>query len=68
MPKYNRSVGPRYDTPTDGISRKVFDRYKDQQVRKHVQVMQRIQEIERQLLGSSIPASEAEKEKKEKQD
>ncbi len=56
--------GPRYDTPTDGISRKLFDRYKDQMVRKHVQVMQRIQELERELLGVGASLKEI----KEKQD
>ncbi len=29
-------LSPRWDTPTDGISRKVFDRYKDASVRRYV--------------------------------
>ncbi len=36
-----------YDTPTDGISKKVFDRYKDQQVRRHVQTMEAIRLLEK---------------------
>ncbi len=38
-----------YDTPTDGISKKVFDRYKDGQVRRHVQTMERIQQLEAEV-------------------
>ncbi len=44
-----RARGGLYDTPTDGISRKVFDRYKDQQATKYLRVMERIRELENLL-------------------
>ncbi len=44
MSKYSRKGG-LYDTPTDGISKKVFDRYKDQQVRKYVRMAEDIREL-----------------------
>jgi len=28
----------RYDTPTDGISRKVFDRYRDKQTQRYARI------------------------------
>ncbi len=47
--------GGLYDTPTDGISKKVFDRYKDAQVTKYVRTQERVRELEiriRRLEGS----------------
>ncbi len=35
----------KWDTPTDGISRKVFDRYKDTQVRKYVELSQEVRRL-----------------------
>ncbi len=52
--------GGLYDTPTDGISKKVFDRYKDQQTTKYLRVMERIREIENLL--SRIGVHEVEEE------
>ncbi len=54
---YRKPSGPRnkglYDTPTDGVSRKVFDRYKDQQVRHRAQLLERIRVLERHILKGS---------------
>lgn len=40
----------KFNTPTDAVSHKVFDRYKDQQVRHRVQLLERIREVERELI------------------
>ncbi len=45
-PRKPRRGAALYDTPTDGISKKVFDRYKDRQVRKQVVWQERIRELE----------------------
>lgn len=39
----------KYDTPTDGISRKVFDRYKDKQARLYTAYTNRVLDLERQV-------------------
>ncbi len=50
MSKYGgRPSGRKWDTPTDAISRKVFDRHKDQMVRRHVDCMERIRALEGQI-------------------
>ncbi len=38
-----------WDTPTDGVSRKMFDRYKDQQVRRYVRLAEDIREVRMDL-------------------
>ncbi len=38
-----------YETPTDAISRKMFDRYKDQQVRRHVRLAEEVKALRRAL-------------------
>ncbi len=53
-----RRGGALYDTPTDGISKKVFDRYKDQQVIKYVRLAQRIEDLQRRM--RSITSGEEE--------
>ncbi len=40
---------PRYDTPTDGISRKMFDRVMDAHVRRYVQLKESLVSVERHL-------------------
>ncbi len=49
-PRKPRRGAALYDTPTDGVSRKVFERYKDQQVRHRVQLLERIRELERDFV------------------
>ncbi len=34
--------GPKYDTPTDGISRKQFDRAMDKHIRRYVKMAERV--------------------------
>ncbi len=40
----------RYDTPTDGISRKMFDRYSDAQARKYAKLRQAELDLTRRIL------------------
>ncbi len=44
---YPKKYSGRYDTPTDGISKKVFDRYKDKQVQKYVKMAEDIRALQR---------------------
>ncbi len=46
---YKKPYSGKFDTPTDGISKKVFDRYKDQQVRRHVRLAEDISELKVQV-------------------
>ncbi len=39
----------RYDTPTDGISRKMFDRYSDAQARKYAKLRQAELDLTRRI-------------------
>ncbi len=39
----------KWDTPTDGVSRKVFDRYKDQQTTRYVRVSNDIRSLEQDI-------------------
>jgi len=39
----------RWDTPTDGISRKKFDRAMDSHVRRHVRAMEEIEELQQKV-------------------
>ncbi len=39
----------RWDTPTDGISRKMFDRAMDQHIRRYVQLKEALVSVERHL-------------------
>ncbi len=59
--RVNRFKG-LYDIPTDGISKKVFDRYKDQQVRHRVAWQERIRILEKivEELQQLFPAEEEE--------
>ncbi len=59
----------KWDTPTDAISRKVFDRFKDVQVRRHVQQAEmirdlagRVQKLEQFLVGLSTSLARDEEE------
>ncbi len=36
-----------WDTPTDGVSRKMFDRYKDQQVHRYVSLKEDLREVQK---------------------
>ncbi len=49
MAKSNRSSGPRYDTPTDGISRKQFDRAMDSHVRRYVALRTEFDDLRREV-------------------
>ncbi len=40
----------KFDTPTDAISRKAFDRYKDQQERRYGQLKQRLLDAEHEIV------------------
>ncbi len=53
--RYGRASG-LYNTPTDGISKKVFDRYKDTQVRRYVGLAEEIRQLRKQVksLAASI--------------
>lgn len=37
----------KWDTPTDAVSQKKFDRYADKQVRKYVELKQEVRELRR---------------------
>ncbi len=39
----------RWDTPTDGISRKQFDRVNDGHIRRYVKVVRRVEILEKKL-------------------
>ncbi len=41
----------RWDTPTDGISRKMFDRANDRHVRRYVKLAAEVAEIRKDLAG-----------------
>ncbi len=41
----------RYDTPTDGISRKKFDRAMDAHIRRHVQLSNEVGELRRDVIS-----------------
>ncbi len=43
--------GKRWDTPTDGISRKVFDRQKDKWVRKYVEQATFLRELNARVIN-----------------
>ncbi len=49
MGGYNFKGKKRWDTPTDGISRKKFDRAMDQHIRRYVKMAGRVAAIEKQL-------------------
>ncbi len=42
-----RGMGGRYDTPTDGISRKMFDRAMDKHIRRYAILAERVAALER---------------------
>jgi len=45
----NDTYRRKYDTPTDAISQKKFDRENDKHVRRYVALKQRVEQIERVL-------------------
>ncbi len=51
-------MGGKYDTPTDGISRKVFDRYKDTMTRRYVTLAQRVEAL--YIIVKAMKASDEE--------
>lgn len=55
----------RWDTPTDGISRKQFDRAMDGHIRRYVTAMEAIRALEIQVAKLTVGYSHLEKEELE---
>ncbi len=45
-------MAKRWDTPTDGISRKMFDRAMDKHIRRYAVLAERVADLERHLQGA----------------